>query len=206
MILSEKKKVELKKGNAPENVQLEIKKVLSKFQEGYTNRDLNVVDQYIEDLFAKDEDVTIVGTGDDEWCIGIEDVKELIEGDWQYWGDAEIDIEGSMISSYGDVAWVTTEGMLNKTVSKEEFFNNYVEGIKEDIKSNLSSEDKLIDILKTVASCFHEVKLGEEIVRPFRFTAVLVKRDDAWKFHHIQFSHSTVWPADVRIVGNNRVC
>lgn len=206
MIIGKKQNVDLKKGKAPEEIQVEVKRVLERFQKGYTERNLESIDEYMDDLFTKDEDLTVVGTGDDEWCIGFDEVKELVEMDWKYWGDVTIDIEGSMISSYGNVAWVTTEGMLNKNISKEEFYNNYIEGIKEDAKSDMSPKDKMIDILKTVANCFHEINLGEEIVRPFRLTTILVKKNNVWKFHHMQFSHSTVWPADVRIVNDNRVC
>lgn len=205
MIIGESKRRKLIRGNAPENLQIQIKEVLKKFQDGYTKRDVKVIDEYMEELFLKDEDVLIVGTGDDEWFLGFEEAKELVESDWKYWGDASIDIDGAAISSYGDVAWVTTEGMLKKVAKADEFYNNYVEGIKEDMSSELPAKDKLIDTLKTVASCFYEVNLGEGIIRPFKFSAVLVKKEEKWKFHNMHFSHPTVWPADVRVVGDKRM-
>lgn len=205
MMIWSKKRRNLGNGNANDNIQLSVKDMLKKFQEGYTKRDVNLLDFYIEELFSKKSDALIVGTADSEWCLGIEEIKELVELDWKYWGDLELNIDGAVISSYGDVAWVTTEGLVSSVKNSQKEYDKYVEKIKASLNCEASSKDKLIHTLKSVAICMYEVNLGDEVIRPVRFTAILIKEGVEWKFHNIHFSHPTVLPADVRIIGNNKV-
>lgn len=204
MIWSKERK-NLGNGNANKNIQVSIKEILEKFQEGYTKRDMKLIDCYIEELFSKESDALVVGTADSEWCLGKNEIKKLVEQDWKYWGDLTLDIKGAVISSYGDVAWVTTEGNVSRIKNAEKTYNQYVDKIQESLSCEASSKDKLIDTLKSISICMHEVNLGEEVIRPFRFTAILIKEDENWKFHNIHFSHPTTLPPDVRIVGNNKI-
>jgi len=71
-------------------------------------------------LFAKDEDVCIIGTaavhpGGYEWCTGIEEVKKLISDDWKIWGDLRVDIDNASISINENTAWVALKGTVTKT-------------------------------------------------------------------------------------------
>lgn len=205
MMIWSKERKKLGKGNAKEQVQLEVRKVLQKFQEGYAKRDINLIGSYMEDLFSKESDALIVGTADSEWCLGIEEMKEIIQSDWKYWGDLKLDIDGAIVSSYGDVAWLTTEGVVCSISSEDKMYNKYVEKIKDNLVNDVSSKDKLIDTLKSISICLYEINLGEEVIRPIRFSAILINNDGRWKFHNIHFSHPTVLPADVRIVGDSKI-
>ena len=57
----------------------EIKNVLEKFQHGYKTRDNNQLSSFLEDLFVSDTDSMIVGTGQQEWIVGPEKIRELVE-------------------------------------------------------------------------------------------------------------------------------
>jgi hypothetical protein len=48
----------------------ELKRVLERFQEGYIKREASFIDTYMDGLFEKDDDILIIGTGNDEWCLG----------------------------------------------------------------------------------------------------------------------------------------
>lgn len=195
----------LGKGNANDNIQIEVRQVLEKFQEGYTKRDNSLIDSYMEELFSKESDALIVGTADAEWCLGLEGMKEIIESDWKYWGNLKLDVDGALVSSYGNVAWITTEGVVSSISSEDRMYNKYVERIKSTFDKEAPSKDKLIDTLKSISICLYETNLGENVIRPIRFSAILINNEGKWKFHNIHFSHPTTLPPDVRIIGDNKI-
>jgi hypothetical protein len=192
-------KKKLQRGSAPEEVQVEVRKVLEGFQEGYSKRDVSLLDKFMEEMFVKDEDLLIVGTGHDELCLGYDEVKELVEGDWLYWGNVRIFTENAMVSSNGAGAWIAADAVLMKTMTEEQFSSGLVDTIKEDMNSDMSTRAKLLHTLEGITHVLYHVNQGETYIRAFRLTGLLVKRDGAWKFRQMQFSHPTTTSPDVRI-------
>jgi hypothetical protein len=52
------------------------------------------------DLFLQSDEIELIGIGasmrgGNEWFQGVEAVKSIIEGDWEYWGDVILDVEGA---------------------------------------------------------------------------------------------------------------
>lgn len=205
MLIHDNKNRAIVKGNTSEEVQHGVRLTLTRFQEGYTKRNLEILDQFVDELFVDDSDSLIVGTADSEWCNGKKEIKNLIGSDWKYWANVTIDVEGATISALGDVAWVTTEGLLHSTHTEAKVYDKCLNKIKESIDSDIKSKDKILDTLRTISMNLFDINLGEEVIRPFRLTAVLLKCDNNWKFHNMHFSHPTNLPADVRIVGDMRI-
>ena len=58
-------------------------------------------------------------------------------------------------------------------------------------QAGLSAEEKLLDILRGGSNTLYELRRGEQFVRPLRFTAVLVRQADGWRFptNAVLFSH-----------------
>ena len=106
------------KGNAPEEVRSEIIHQLNKFQDGYTKRDTSQLKVFMEELFSK-ENVLILGTQPNEICSGYKAATRLVFADWNRgrWGDCIFLIEDTNISSYGDVAWISTIGNIKMDLS-----------------------------------------------------------------------------------------
>lgn len=196
--ISKYEKKTLMRGTAPEEIQLEVRRVLQKFQVGYTKRDVSMLSEFVDELFVKDEDLFIVGTGHDELCLGFDEVKELVEGDWLYWGNARIFTENAMVSSNGDAAWIAADAVLMKTMTEEQFSGGLIDTITEYMKGGMSIRAKLLHALEGITHVLYHVNRGEVYIRPFRFTALLVKREGAWKFKQMQFSHPTTTTPDVR--------
>lgn len=73
----------------------EIRKLLKDFQQGYLNRDLNQIDEFME-LFTENQMAVYIGTDAEEFLQGPEALKEIIESDWEYWGDFKINLEGAV--------------------------------------------------------------------------------------------------------------
>jgi len=168
----------------------EIIKVLEYFQEGYTNRDTSIIDQYVKNLFT--EDILIVGTGASEWPSGIEACKNLVKWDWKYWGDVKIDIEKAIIRIEDNIAWIATTGTLSRNFDSKEFiYERYgVNDIKRISEKDQSNKMKLLELIDDASELLYEVEqAGTEFVYPLRIVASLVEKNGEWKFKQMGFSY-----------------
>ena len=100
-------------GDAPPEVRSGVITALKAFQDGYIKRDPKGIDSFMSHLFAKNEDVLVLGTDAGEWVRGYPAAAEFIRADWQYWGDFRFSADDSIICSSGNVAWVTSIGVVH---------------------------------------------------------------------------------------------
>ncbi len=105
------------------NSQQEIRSLLQTFQDGYTRRDLTQVDAFM-DLFTPDAEV--IGTngikpGVDEWYTSRASARELVEGDWDGWGDLRLDVDFASIQVNGNVGWIASSATVTKTIGEENY-------------------------------------------------------------------------------------
>ena len=170
---------------------LDIMEVLHKLKDGYRKRDIEKVEDFVEELFIRGDETCILGTGTDELFLGIEQVKELLKSDWQYWGDVNIDLENIYIDKKDDVAWFATTGTLKNTFEDtNERYDNYVNFIKNKANdSELSPKQKITFINWVLALTYHQrTEKKREYLWPLRLSGVLLNDNGRWKFTHIQFS------------------
>lgn len=90
----------------------QVRAVLQKFQDGYTTRDKSKLDEFME-LFALTDEIELIGVGasergSNEWFNGRAAIREIIEGDWTYWGAVDIDVAGAKITVSDETAWFST--------------------------------------------------------------------------------------------------
>ena len=184
------------------NANDEIRSLLQIFQEGYIQRDLSQVDSFME-LFTPDAEV--IGTngvkpGVDEWCMDRASARELVAGDWEGWGDLRLDLDSMSIHSHADVGWVAASATVTKMIGLENYAS-YLEFIKTFIDNpGLSAEQKLLHILRGGTNTLYELRRGEKFVWALRFTAVVMRQADGWKFAQMNFSFPTVYFPDVRLM------
>jgi len=182
----------------------QVRSVLQRFQDGYTQHDAAALDEFMR-LFA-DEALEVIGTngvqpGVDEWYLDKAGTRGLVKGDWEGWGDVQLDVEGAHIQLRGEVAWLATSATVSMTIGAEENYRGYLQRIKDLIDQDGSSaEMKLLDILRGGSSTLYELRRGEQFVWPLRFTAVLLRQADGWRFQQMQFSFPTTRFPDERIV------
>jgi hypothetical protein len=100
-------------GNAPPAVQAGVLAALRDFQQGYAKRDPKDIDPFMSRLFANDSDVLILGTDRSEWARGYSAASDFIRADWLGWGNLRLAVDDSIVSSYGDVAWIATVGTVH---------------------------------------------------------------------------------------------
>jgi hypothetical protein len=104
------------KGNAPYDVRTEVIHQLNMFQDGYIKRDTSQIKPFMQQLFVE-ENLLILGTMPNENCIGHKEATRLVFADWYRWGDCTFLIDNANVSSYGDVAWISTIGYVKFDLS-----------------------------------------------------------------------------------------
>ena len=97
----------------------ELMEVLNIFQDAYIQRDVSKVDDFMDTLFDKNENVIVLGTSCGELCLGYEEVKDIFLSDWEYWGDLRINAEEATIIPLGNTALIHTTGTI-----KYSFYSN----------------------------------------------------------------------------------
>jgi hypothetical protein len=182
----------------------EVRSLLQMFQDGYTQRDPANLDSFME-LFVGSDELEVIGTnavkpGDVEWCLGLQPTRELVESDWEHWGDVTYDVQGAHITVRGDVAWLATTGTVRDSIPESEVYNGYLDFVKRILEGEDSDEKaKMLDILRLGNELLPGIFQGEEYIWPFRFTALAVKDDGQWRFQQMQFAFPTTRSPDVRV-------
>ena len=180
----------------------EIRSLLEAFQDGYARRDVAQVDRFME-LFTADAEV--IGTngvrpGEGEWYLDRSSARELVEGDWQGWGDLRLDWDSLSIHRRGFMGWVAVTATVTQSIGSENYAA-YLEFVKNLIdNSDLSAEQKLLHILRGGTNTVYELRRGEKFVWPLRLTAVVLREAERWKFAQMNFSFPTIYFPDVRLM------
>lgn len=171
----------------------DIRSVLQKFQDGYTARDVTRLDEFMQ-LFVQDESIEMIGIGaskraENEWFEGLERVRYIVEGDWKYWGNVELDVEGAKITVKGKTAWLSTTGTVTQTKAFDTAIQFHLEDMKAIFdKEELSADEKLMEVTHYGMRRLRERSKGLGHSWPFTFTAVLVRYGSDWRFHTLHWA------------------
>ena len=180
----------------------EILSLLQAFQDGYVRRDVSQVDSFME-LFTKDAE--LIGTngirpGADEWSVDRRAARELVQGDWEGWGDLRLDFNALSIHSGGLVGWIATPATVTQIIG-EENYESYLNFVKKYLDNpEINAEQKLLYILRGGTNTVYELRRGEKFVWALRLTAVVIRETDGWKFAQMNFSFPTIYFPDVRLM------
>jgi hypothetical protein len=182
----------------------QVRLVLQRFQDFYTQRNPEQLEAFFE-LLA-DEDLETIGTngtsaGSGEWYLGKTAARELFLGDWEGWGDVRLDVAEARIRVNGETAWLSSSGTVSMLIPAAKNYADYLEYVRKYLDSSTATaEEKLLYILRGGNNTVYELRRGENFVWPLRFTGVLTCENEIWKFQHMQFSFPTRYFPDVRII------
>jgi hypothetical protein len=173
----------------------EIRQVLQRFQDGYTERNLVRLDEFME-LFVPGNDAELIGIGasarnQNEWFQGAERIREIIESDWQYWGDVRLEVNDAKITVQGEVAWLSTVGAILQTdhIHTDELTGFSLRQMKELLDNEtLSPRDRLVEAAHFGVRRWREREKPVGYPWPFVFTTVMVRQEGQWRFHTIHWS------------------
>jgi len=90
--------------------------VMNQLIEAFTKRDLDGALA----LFAPDPDVVFIGSGVDEKCIGLAEVKAELERAFAQSEESSIQLGWYSVSAAGSVAWVASDAVIRAKVSGQE--------------------------------------------------------------------------------------
>lgn len=170
-----------------------VQAALQRFQDGYTAREVARLDDFMQ-LFVQSDEIEMIGVGASkrggpEWFQGLAAIREIIEGDWTYWGDVRFNLEGAKITLLGSVAWLSTDGVLISNQEYDKALPFYVNTMKELLENDsLSLDARVAEATQFGVNRMRDRIYGVGHPWPFTFTAVLVKIDAGWRFHTIHWS------------------
>ena len=177
----------------PEIPSDQVRAALQAFQDAYTTRDFDKLDEFME-LFVQDEGIELIGIGaavrgGTEWFLGPEQVRDIVKGDWEYWGDVLLDVPGAKITVSGDVAWLSAQGQLVQTTTFDRALPFYMEQMEALLKDESMDHDtRLMEATHFGMRRLRERARGMGHAWPFTFTAVLQHVDGRWRFHTIHWA------------------
>ena len=192
-------------------VRSEILKVLNKFQEGYTKRDLSNVKKWTQEIMT--DDIYFIGTNGvyhhtGEWQVGIDKAEKMFGSDWERWGVFKADIKNSDIRVLSDnIGMVAFTAVVTKS-PENGFGRTNEENMKRSLK-RLSSLDKntakltklkLYTAIWDIGTVLKHTELGETFNWPVRITMTIVKKKGNWKINHAHFSYPSSGYPSIRIV------
>jgi hypothetical protein len=179
----------------------EIRALLQTFQDGYTQRDQKNLDAFMELFLPEAESIGTNGIapGVDEWYMDSQTARKMISGDWEGWGDFRLDLEKAAIHANGDTGWVAGTATVSTKIGPENY-EGFLKFIQNHIMNMpVTPEEKLLNILRGGSNTVYELRRGEQFTWPVRFTAVVVRKPEGWKFAQVHFSFPTIYFPDVRI-------
>lgn len=174
----------------------EVRDVLRKFQDAYSARDSRRLDETMS-LFLASDEIELIGVGAKErngyeWFQGPAAIREIIAGDWEFWGDVMLDVEGAKININGETAWLTTTGTLTQTGQHDKAiveFAKMMRSMLEEVEDQEKNAEKMImEATHYGLRRLREKSLGIGFKWPFTFTAILVFNELGWKFHTIHWA------------------
>ncbi|WP_346928833.1 hypothetical protein [Clostridium sp.] len=168
---------------------LKIRKTISILQEAYELRDVSLVDKYVKELFTSRNKIFIFGADEGENFSGHEGVSRLLEGDWKYWGDFNLNEENLYIDVHDNIALVYSKAFLKYSSDIQEIYDSLGDLFHEHLLPvEKSIKEKLLKMLWKINYRLYDAERGKVYLVPMKFTAILVKEKENWKFQHIHFS------------------
>jgi len=116
----------IKKMKIDEKTEAEIKAVLEKSFEAYAKKDLDETMR----LYAPDADLTVIGSGIDDKCVGLEQLREHFKRDFNYFESVNPTFKSVLVSTAGDIAWFASDiSVQTKAHGKETSFPARLTGV-----------------------------------------------------------------------------
>jgi len=175
-------------------VKEQIKQKIEAFESGYISRNAEKLDEFMDEMFTKEGSCFVLGIGDEELCLGINEVREMIEGDWEYWGQLGLDKESLTVTTDGTSAYFMLNGTsIYSFQDSEERYERYLNSIasyfSEDSEyRNMTYRARLAQINWQLCTLLSTRQEGiREYLWPLKLSGFMCKEEDTWRFKTIQF-------------------
>jgi ketosteroid isomerase-like protein len=92
-----------------------VKAALMEFAEAYHSQDIPALLSF----YAPDNDVVVIGSTEEEKCVGIQAIREAYERDFAQSGPVLLEFTWISVFAVGSVSWVAAECLAHATVDEE---------------------------------------------------------------------------------------
>lgn len=172
-----------------------MKEIISTFKEGYKSRDISKLDEFMDKLFDRKEKVLCVGTCQEELCLGYDEVREIFESDWQYWGDVSVKEDEAVVTGDENTKLIYLPSTVKYNfTTNEDKFESYLESVKEYFKegtdeSKKPDKEKLMEINWTLSHfLMNRDKPTRQYLWDLGISLVIVRKEGRWIVKYMQFS------------------
>jgi uncharacterized protein (TIGR02246 family) len=101
---------------ADKNTENEIIEMFNSYKRAYADNDLDAM----INLFLEDPDIVVIGTGEDEWVQGCNELKKGLKRDITQSESIKVDFKDIKVSTIGAAAWTSSHMTMHAMVSGEE--------------------------------------------------------------------------------------
>jgi len=101
-----------------DKIQKAVCNLLEKYSQAYQDKDI----EGILELFVDSDDLVVIGTGDDEWVNGMNELKSGFERDMEQADDIHVKFRDISISYSGNVAWLSGHMNMEATVEGQDIY------------------------------------------------------------------------------------
>ncbi len=101
-----------------DKIQKAVRRLLEEYSQAYQNKDV----EGILELFVDSDDLVVIGTGDDEWVNGINELKSGFERDMGQADTINVKFRDISISSSSNVAWLSSHMNMEAIVKGQEIY------------------------------------------------------------------------------------
>lgn len=122
---------------------------------------------------------------------GVEKIEQLLKKNERV--KMSFDIDEHIVSTSGEVTWITATGKLKQHFSEDEMIQMSLNEINDLFGSELNSKDKIFAIHRNISYILNECTVGEVYTYPIRIFAVIINSNEGPKFNSIQISCPFCW-------------
>jgi len=122
----------------------------------------------------------------------LKELEDQLIGDNEF-GDLHFDSEQVLVFDVGQFSWLMAFGTIKKQMSEDEIFSHSLQEIESLLNLNISEENKLFEVKRSVAYALKEVASGTEFTWLVRLTAVVQKVRNGYVFRQKHFSYPFDW-------------
>jgi hypothetical protein len=175
-------------------VKEQVKERIEAFEAGYMSRNMENLDRFMDEMFCKDGGCFVLGIGDEELCLGINEAREMVEGDWEYWGQLELDKTSLSVATDGNNAFFCLNGTsIYSFQDSEERYGRYIKSIASYFNENseyrgMTYRARLAQINWQLCTLLSTRQDGpREYPWPLKLSGVLRREEGTWRFKTMQF-------------------
>lgn len=175
-------------------VKEQIRQKIEAFEAGYISRDTEKLDEFMDEMFTRAGGCFVLGIGDEELCLGINEVCEMVKGDWEYWGQLGLDKESLTVTTDGTSAYFTLNGTsIYSFQDSEERYERYLKSIASYFSenseySNMTYRARLAQINWQLCTLLSTRKEGlREYPWPLKLSGLMQKEGNTWRLKSMQF-------------------